>query len=210
MIRKTKVKVCGMRDAENIRQIVELKPDFIGFIFYPESKRYVGEDFPVSIIENIPSSVKKVGVFVDELLEHVVRNYNIYGLDYVQLHGKEQAAYCQELMTVKIKVIKAFSIDEYFDPSIPDVYADACNYFLFDTKSPIHGGTGKKFDWNFLHRFSAEKPFFLSGGIGPDDVHLINEMNIPGLEAVDINSRFEQEPGLKNVIDIKSFMNQLK
>ena len=205
-----KIKVCGMREPDNIRNLIQLSPDFIGFIFYPESKRYVGEDFPVTAINSVPSGIKKVGVFVNELLEHVVKKYNKYNLDYVQLHGKEQVEYCRELMTINIKVIKAFGIDGSFDMTQTEKYSDSCNYFLFDTKSAQYGGTGRKFNWNHLTRIPDNKPFFLSGGIGPEDIDEIKKLNIPELFAIDINSRFEQSPGLKDITMLQKFITEFK
>ena len=198
-----------MRDPKNIRKLIRLKPDFIGFILYPESKRFVGEAYRLDV--EIPASIHRVGVFVNALLSDIVHWVNLLGLDYVQLHGDEPVTYCSELADMDIRVIKAFGIHEdfNFDSILP--YLPYCEFVLFDTKSPAHGGTGNKFDWNILDRYSSDKPLFLSGGIGPEDTRIIRELEkkIP-LYAVDINSRFEVSPGMKNIKLLKPFFSTIR
>ena len=198
-----------MRDPENIRKLIRLKPDFIGFILYPGSKRFVGEDYQLN--EEIPASIQRVGVFVNALLSDIIQWVNRLGLDYVQLHGDEPVAYCQELADMDIRVIKAFGIHEDFNFDTVLPYSPYCEFFLFDTKSPAHGGTGKKFDWNILNGYSSDKPVFLSGGIGPEDTEVIQELEkkIP-IYAVDINSRFEISPGLKDIKMLRPFFSTIR
>ncbi len=203
-----KIKVCGMLEKENIAQLVALKPDFIGFILFRGSKRFVGEKY--TLPTEIPSSVKRVGVFVDALLPEVIDWVNRLGLDFVQLHGNESPEYCTELANMKIKVIKAFGIDPSFDFSKLKAYTSICSFFLFDTKSPLHGGSGQQFNWQMLDKYNEKLPFFLSGGIGPGDVEAILNYHHPSLIALDINSRFETQPGIKNIMEIKKFMTAIR
>ncbi len=205
-----KLKVCGMRDEKNIRQLVKLKPDYIGFIFYPESKRYIGDDFDMKILDVIPVKVKRVGVFVNELLENVINTAENFGLNYVQLHGTEPPEYCHELQELNIKVIKAFGISEDFDFEKLFSYDPCCDYFLFDTHSNQYGGTGLKFNWNLIYNYDYPKQFFLSGGIGLEDIHEIQKIDPSYLHAVDINSRFETAPGMKDILSVKKFHTLLK
>ncbi|MDP4188007.1 MAG: phosphoribosylanthranilate isomerase, partial [Bacteroidota bacterium] len=130
---KLKIKICGLREAGNIREIASLNPDFMGFIFYPSSKRFVGENFDGEMLKNIPEHIAKVGVFVNESLEKVEYLYQKFGMDFVQLHGNEHPEYCQKLKEKNIKIIKAFSVPADFDAGICKTYESCCNYFLFDT-----------------------------------------------------------------------------
>ena len=205
-----KIKVCGMRDEENIRQLVKLKPDYIGFIFYPESKRYIGDNFDVKILEKIPAGINRVGVFVNELIENVINMAEIFDLDYVQLHGDEPPEYCCELKEMNMSVIKAFGLSDNFDFEKIMNYDSCCDYFLFDTQSSQHGGSGTKFNWNLIYNYDFPKPFFLSGGIGLGDIPEIHKIDQTYLYAIDINSRFEIEPGLKDIPAISKFISILK
>ncbi len=198
-----------MRDAENIRQLVALKPDFIGFILYPGSKRFVGEDYQLEV--EIPATINRVGVFVNALLKDIIHWVNRLGLNYVQLHGNEPLDYCRELSEMNIHVIKAFGIDENFDLDSLHSYCQYCKYFLFDTISPLHGGSGVKFDWSHLNGYTFDKPLFLSGGISPEDVEAIHLVRnkIP-LYAIDINSRFEISPGIKDIKLLRQFFMTMR
>ena len=163
----------------------------MGFIFYPGSKRFVGGKIEDKIHLVIPQSIKKVGVFVAESLENVLEIYSENKLDMVQLHGNEEPEYCARLKTLGIPVIKAFSVADDFDFEVLKPYLDYCDYFLFDTKGDLPGGTGIKFDWNLLNDYKYDVPFFLSGGIGVDDVERLRNFNHPMLLAIDENSKFE-------------------
>lgn len=192
-----KLKVCGMKDAENIQHLIDLRPDFMGFIFYKKSPRYVSE-LDADVFSRVPISIKKVGVFVNEDLDAVLEIYEKYGLDYIQLHGDEDLAYSKKLKAKGVKIIKVFRILDSLPYSMAK-FCDFSDYFLFDTASKSYGGSGRHFDWSILRNYSFEVPYLLSGGISLEDVEQIKEMNPSGLEGVDVNSRFEIEPGLKDI-----------
>ncbi len=205
-----KIKVCGMRNLDNIRELVKLKPDYIGFIFYDKSPRYIGKKIDAEILDAIPPSIKKVGVFVNaserEMKNIIVQN----GLNMVQLHGNESPETCQIMRLCGIEVIKAFSVDESFGFHSIKSYQEGCGYFLFDTKTPKYGGSGKQFDWSLLDQHTFTKPVFLSGGIGVEDAEKIVQLNNKDIKVIDINSRFETEPGLKDIEAIQKFMGIIK
>ena len=213
-----KIKVCGMRDKENIESLIALKPNFMGFIFYNKSKRLV-TDFPKV---KIPSTIKKVGVFVNETIEEVLNFVEKYQLDCIQLHGDESPEYCKKLLNshlersrkinsdyVKLGIIKAFSVDENFDFNTTKQYENCCNYFLFDTKGNDYGGNGIKFNWEILQKYKGNIPFLLSGGISAKDVNEIKKINHPQLIGVDVNSGFEIKPALKDIEKLKEFKSNL-
>jgi len=199
-----------MRDPENISGIVAALPDFLGFIFYPKSKRFVGFDISPELLFEIPASVKKVGVFVDETPEKVLEIYQCWELDTIQLHGHETPQYCRQIKNSGIIVFKSFSVDESFDFAVLKSYSEVCDYFLFDTKGQLPGGTGQKFNWQLLDNYQLNVPFFLSGGIGPDDLNIIREFAHPLLFGIDINSGFEINPALKNVEKVKKFISEIR
>lgn len=204
-----KLKVCGLNNPENIIEVCKLKPDFIGFIFYEKSKRYMANTIPIELIKDIPSNIKKVGVFVNENIEVVQMIYKRYNLDYVQLHGNEDQRYCIRLYLKQIPIIKAFNIGNVFNFRVLDSYAPFCSFFLFDTKAELPGGNGVKFDWELLNSYDSRIPFLLSGGISNDDIEAIKSLNHEMIYGIDINSKFEIEPGLKNIEKIKNFKNEL-
>ena len=205
-----RVKVCGMNNPGNVKEIAELNPDIIGFIFYPGSPRYVGNDPDLVLFNSIPPGIKKTGVFYNED-NHKILDLSIRtGLDMIQLHGDESPMACLQLKSSGLPVIKAFNIDRDFDFESLNQYMPGCDYFLFDTKSEKPGGSGKKFAWEKLEAYSLDKPFFLSGGISPDDAAEIKSIINRGLFAVDINSRFETSPGIKDAVRVKTFINELK
>ena len=199
-----KLKVCGMKHPANTYDLVKLNPDFIGFIFYNKSKRFVGEDFEMP---EVPPAIKKVGVFVNEDVEKIIALTKKHALDYVQLHGEESIVYCNTLLQAGVKIIKAFAIDKFFDFSILHGYQNYCEYFLFDTRTPLFGGSGKKFDWAILDDYKLNKPFILSGGIDVKDAGELKRLSgiYKNMFAVDLNSRFETEPGVKSISKIKNF-----
>ena len=201
------LKICGMRDPRNIAEVAALAPDYMGFIFYDRSPRYVGMLSP-GILRSLPDSVQKVGVFVNPSVEHAESTIERYGLDLVQLHGDETVEVCRAIRK-KCPVTKAFRLRQNADLSVVGTYADACDYFLFDTPTENFGGSGSRFDWTLLERFESPLPFFLSGGIGPDDVAQVRAFCHPALKVVDVNSRFEIEPGLKNVTSLAKFIHDL-
>ncbi|WP_348709787.1 phosphoribosylanthranilate isomerase [Tenacibaculum sp. 190524A05c] len=205
-----KLKVCGMKYVDNIRQVAELKPDYLGFIFYERSKR----NFE-GIIPEIPKGIKKTGVFVNEYLEILVSLAEEYKLEAIQLHGDESVAYIQEIKKhlPKVEIIKVFGIKDTFDFSILEAYESVVDYFLFDTKGKERGGNGVVFDWTVLKNYPSTKPFFLSGGIGlqevPDVLAFLRRQESQYCVALDINSKFETEPGLKSIKKLKKFKNEI-
>lgn len=196
------VKICGLKYRENIQQLALLQPGFMGFIFYKGSERYVGEDFDESITWNLPAAIKKVGVFVNETEMNILEIVARYNLDLVQLHGEETPEFCAELKKY-VPVIKAFHINEQFDFRLLGEYRKSCSCFLFDTKGEGYGGTGKKFNWDLLQQHTIEKPYFLSGGIDTTDIEQLRYINP---FAIDINSRFEEAPGMKNIEKTKELI----
>ena len=199
-----------MRDPSNIAGLVRLNPDFIGFIFYPKSKRFIGEKLPDEIQGLIPASIQKVGVFVDEPFNGLIGKYNRSNLDIVQLHGGELPDYCKGLKEQNIPVIKVFSITPDFDFRTINPYEPVCDYYLFDTASESPGGSGIKFNWTKLDQYQGNKPFFLSGGIQPGDIGQINPIQHQHLYGVDVNSGFEVEPGIKDISKLGSFIDRLR
>ncbi len=203
-----KIKICGMKYPENIHHLAALQPDFIGFIFYKKSKRFIGDDLNIRSLD-IDKSIKKTGVFVNSSQEFILKNINKHDLNLIQLHGNESPEFCKSLYEKGIKISKAFQIDEDFDFAILNAYKNVCDYFLFDTKTKNYGGSGRKFDWDILQAYDNEKPFFLSGGIDLDDVSSINNMKNLNIYAIDINSKFEIKAGLKDIGKIGMFMELL-
>lgn len=196
-----------MKFTENRSEVEKLKADLLGYIFYPESKRFVGDN-PESGLFN--AHKPKVGVFVDENAFEILGLAKNLGFGYVQLHGKENPKTCGILKSQGLKIIKAFRVNEDFKFSDTIKWEKVADYFLFDTKSTLPGGSGKKFDWNILDNYKGHTPFFLSGGIGPEDVQQIKLVNHEKLTGVDLNSGFEDEPGLKNIEKLKEFINELR
>lgn len=202
-----KLKVCGMKDPENIKGLIDLRPNFIGFIFYPKSPRY-SSDFDADLISRIPISIKKVGVFVNENESTVLSIANKYGLEYIQLHGDEDVEYVKYLKSKGLKIIKVFRMMDSL-PVSAKAFDGEVDYFLFDTATPNYGGSGRHFDWNILKNYNLETPFLLSGGIELGDVEKIKSLDIDKLAGIDVNSRFEIEPGLKNLALIKELIEAI-
>ncbi len=203
-----RIKICGLNNADNIRRLLRIRPDYIGFIFYPGSPRFVKPDPYFAAYARTIRNVKKVGVFVDESYEAIIERMLDYGLDYVQLHGDEPPEFCRILNSV-IPVIKAFAISNHFDFDTLNEYSSSCQYFLFDYPSAQYGGSGQSFDWSSLARQPIPLPFFLSGGIGPADGNKIRNFQHPSLAALDLNSRFEVRAGEKNINLLKRFLYEL-
>ena len=199
-----KLKVCGMKFPENISEIESLKPDFMGFIFYKKSKRFFNES---KLILN--DKINRVGVFVNQEINEVIDNIKKYKLDYVQLHGEEDVRYCLSIKSI-CKVIKVFKIDDTFNFDKVKKFENVSDYYLFDTKTNLHGGSGKKFNWEILKNYNSKKYFFLSGGISEKDIEEIKKIRkIYPIIGIDINSKFEL-PNLKKDRDkIKSLIDKI-
>ena len=197
------IKVCGMRDAQNIRDVESLGIDWIGMIFWPHSKRFIGE-----VPSYLPKSVKKVGVFVDADLDNIRRHMSDYQLDIIQLHGQESPDFVKALKPHV--TIKAFNIAKASDLLQTEAYEGIADYFLFDAKGQMVGGNGHKFDWSVLETYQGKTPFLLSGGIGLEDVEYIKSFHHPSCIGIDLNSRFEREPGFKDITKLREFIKQLR
>lgn len=204
-----KLKICGMKFPNNILEICTLNPDYIGFIFWDKSLRR----FEDNEIIKIPENIKKVGVFVNETIEEILRKVMLFELDAVQLHGQEKPIFCNELKKHNIEVIKAFSVGEGFEFKVLNEYEDNVDYFLFDTKGRLPGGNGITFDWKLLESYKLETPFFLSGGIGLTGLDSVKEFlkskAAKNCYGIDVNSRFEKKPGLKNLSKLKRLKKNL-
>lgn len=200
-------KVCGMRAVANIEAVAATLPQFMGFIFYKKSPRYVGELFRIS--ENFPVSIKRVGVFVNEISAVVLDLAQKHKLDFVQLHGDETSVYIKNLKASGVGIIKVFRVDADFDFSATKEFETLSDYFLFDTKGKEYGGNAIKFDWKLLQQYTGSVPFFLSGGISVDDIHALDKFKHPQWYGVDVNSGVEIEPGLKDSLKVKNLIQLL-
>jgi phosphoribosylanthranilate isomerase len=229
-----KLKICGMKYQENITQVADLQPDYLGFIFYEKSARNFD-----SIIPQLPKSIKKVGVFVNADIDDVINKIETHNLQAVQLHGEENSEFCEALKRHYekqsnevissnetdchdfekksnndnyIEIIKVFSIKNEFNFDVLKPYEDVCDYYLFDTKGKFPGGNGYTFNWNVLNNYPSTKPYFLSGGIGINEIENIKAFQKSEASkycyAIDVNSKFEIEPGLKNISILKEFKKQ--
>jgi phosphoribosylanthranilate isomerase len=205
-----KLKVCGMRDAKNLQEVAALNPDFIGFIFYDQSPRFVGDELDETLVKSLPRSIRKVGVFVNASPDYILRMVKKYDFQYVQLHGTETPEFCRSMRNRGINIIKAFRIDDSFNFSMLNNFKAQCDFFLFDAKGDQPGGNGITFDWTILNRYDNEKPFFISGGIGLDNVDQVNMLKGFKLYGVDVNSQVETAPGVKDVAKVKEILSYLR
>ncbi|MEO9004201.1 MAG: phosphoribosylanthranilate isomerase [Ginsengibacter sp.] len=207
-----KIKVCGNRSLSQLKELEDSGIDYAGFIFYEQSPRYVLKEIKGEDVKGLKLNIEKVGVFVNATEEEIMKQIDDFGLDVVQLHGDETASFCERISD-HIKVVKAFRIAD-FDTNIDWLikeYDEMCDYYLFDKGSAgLYGGTGEKFNWDLLEKSTIGKPFFLSGGIGIDDVEALRKFKHPFFYGVDVNSRFEIEPGIKDIELIKKFISQIK
>ena len=226
-----RIKICGMKYQNNITDIAALNPDYLGFIFYGKSSRFFEGSIP-----KLPENIKKVGVFVNASIEEIVEKIETYNLDLVQLHGEETPGFCEQLKRCtrksardenseipafistssiqRVGILKVFSIKDHFNFDQLKPYESVCDYFLFDTKGQLPGGNGYTFNWEVLKNYPSTKPYFLSGGIGLEEVENLNEFlrkqDSQHCHAIDVNSKFEIEPGLKNLALLKEFKNIIK
>lgn len=204
-----KLKVCGMRDVENIKALIELKPDFMGFIFYDKSPRFVGNDLDVELMNSIPREIKKVGVFVNATVDFILQNVRKYGLNYVQLHGNEMPDFCKNLRLKGVNIIKAFRVDNDFIFSQVNNYKPHVDFFLFDAKGDGYGGNGISFDWSILKKYDNQKPYFLAGGVSLENIDVL-ETIIPQPYALDVNSKFEIEPAVKDIEKLEELLDKIR
>ncbi|MEM6685419.1 MAG: phosphoribosylanthranilate isomerase [Bacteroidota bacterium] len=210
-----KLKICGMKYEDNMQAVSTLQPDYLGFIFYKKSSRYFN-----TVIPEIPEGIRKTGVFVNAKIDQIFKKIRLHNLQAVQLHGDESCQFCQELSKIcslefkhKIEIIKVFSIKDEFDFSRLQPYEACVDYFLFDTKGKLPGGNGVTFDWKVLENYPSTKPFFLSGGIGLETITKLTDFVKSNASkycyALDVNSKFEIVPGLKNVEVLKEFKESI-
>jgi len=209
-----KLKVCGMKYQENMIEVAQLQPDYLGFIFHENSSRFFDGTIP-----ELPKSIKKVGVFVDTSIDNIKEKVKTFQLNAIQLHGHESPEFCAQSRAEfvsesnPIEIIKVFSIKDDFNFESLKPYELVCDYFLFDTKGKLPGGNGYTFNWNVLKNYPSNKPYFLSGGIGPQETELVlsflERPESKNCYAIDVNSRFEIEPGLKHIESLKEFKNEL-
>ena len=202
---KLLVKVCGMTDGDNIRRVEALGVDYIGMVFYPRSPRFVYQ-----MPDYLPQRARRVGVFVDEPKDTVLTYADRFGLDCVQLHGHESPLYCRSLHEGHgLTVIKAFHLATPRDLKTAETYHGTCDFFLFESKTPQLGGTGRQFDWSLLRGYMGQTPFFLSGGLNAGSARAIRQLRHPQLAGIDLNSRFETSPGVKDVERLQRFLDEL-
>ena len=203
-----KLKVCGMRYEDNIQLIASIHPDYMGFIFFEGSSRHVSASTPT-----LPLTIKKVGVFVNASYDTIVEKINTHNLQAVQLHGEETPEFCKSLQVLNIEVIKVFSIKNEFNFDVLTPYETACDYYLFDTKGPLAGGNGYCFDWSVLELYPSTKPYFLSGGIGLENVDQLQAFKTSVAAtycyAIDVNSKFEVAPAKKDKKSLEKFKQLL-
>ena len=204
-----KIKVCGMREPENIRALAKLPIDWMGLIFYDRSPRFAG-NLPPDALACLPGLVKRAGVFVNQPAQVILEKVKTYSLATVQLHGAETPDVCRELKQNGLEVIKAFAIAKGSDFAVCKDYEAVCDYFLFDTKSPNYGGTGLQFNWLLLKHYTGNTPFLLSGGIGKESAGEIKKIAHNRLAGIDLNSRFETTPGVKETTKINQFRKEIK
>ncbi|MCR5313267.1 MAG: phosphoribosylanthranilate isomerase [Bacteroidaceae bacterium] len=202
------IKVCGMREPENIRNVDGINEvNWMGFIFFPKSSRNVS-----SLPSYMPQNKKRVGVFVNEDKTEIIRLCQEFAFDIIQLHGDESPEYCKELRELvknDVKIIKMIQISELADIKHTEKYYDLVDYFLFETKTKGYGGSGKQFDWDILNEYNGNIPFLITGGIGPDDADKVISFKHPQFAGIDLNSKFEVSPALKDVEAIMNFVKQL-
>jgi phosphoribosylanthranilate isomerase len=209
MRERIKIKVCGMRDPENIRRIERLDIDWMGFIFHPRSPRYVPDDEP--FVDAVRRCTKvRVGVFVNTPADEIKAKALRYKLDILQLHGDESPADCDTLRQQGYRIIKAFPVATTADLSRTAAYAACVHAFLFDTKTGRHGGSGRRFDWSLLHACPPGTPFLLSGGISPESIPDLRRFSHPQMAGIDLNSRFESAPAVKDATALEQFVTQFR
>lgn len=205
-----KIKVCGITSLQQLSELERLGIDYAGMIFYQGSRRYAGELLAGEKEAIRQLHIRRIGVFVNAGFDEILKAVDDFGLWAVQLHGDETDEFCMELKD-RITLIKAIRVQSEEDiRNGVDLFENACDYFLFDTQTQSYGGSGRQFDWSLLKEAKIEKPFFLSGGIGPEDVDRLRVWLHPFLHAVDVNSRFELEPGVKDMTRIAQFQKQLQ
>jgi phosphoribosylanthranilate isomerase len=203
-----KIKICGLKHPDNIKAVAGLAPDYMGFICYAPSPRYAIELQPETLAA-LPKAIYKTAVFVNEETETITKLIDTYHFDAIQLHGNEDPQFCDQFKG-RITVIKAFGLNEEFNFDQLNDFVGSVDYFMFDTKTDLHGGSGKSFDWNLLDKYKLDVPFFLSGGLSPENLAEVRAIKHLQFYGVDLNSRFEIEPGLKDIDKLKKAFEILR
>ena len=198
-----------MKYPKNIQAVADLVPDYMGYIFYEKSPRFA-QDLDVEYLNNLAANINRVGVFVNKDFNSIIQICSKYGLNTVQLHGEETPELCTRLKSFGLNVIKAFGVNAQFNFEKLNPFKDCCDFFLFDTKTVDYGGSGKRFNWELLKQYQLNIPYFLSGGISLDDLDEIKKIKNVNMFAIDVNSRLEIEPGLKDVETLKILINRIR
>ncbi len=203
------LKICGMKHADNLSAVAALAPDYLGFIFYEKSPRYFVDILSPETVRALPATIQRVGVFVNASTDYVQQVADRYGLSALQLHGQEPPEQCEALRSMGYTIFKVFGVNQTFDFDQLTPYQPHVDAFLFDTATPQHGGSGLPFDWSVLSNYRLPVPFFLSGGIGPDNLDQAMQINHPQLFGLDVNSRFETAPGRKSIHQLQQLIAHL-
>ena len=198
-----KIKICGLKHKSNLFDVVEAGVDYVGMIFYEKSPRHVVDSLNPEEIWFLPDEVEKIGVFVNASFDEIKKYSRLYQLNLIQLHGNESPEFCKQVQDLGYRVIKVFGVDNEFDFNVLNAYKEVVDFFLFDTKSPIHGGTGITFDWNILSNYNLDIPIFVGGGVSLENLKELLDFNFPFLHSVDMNSKLELEPGLKDIAKVQ-------
>ena len=201
-----KLKICGLNNTTNLKEILALEPDFIGLNFYPDSIRFVNEEVKVESPEN----VKRVGVFVNEGIKRIIDYSHEYHLSYIQLHGEESPEFCEALQLHDLKIIKVFRVNKGFTFNEVEPFVEKSEYFLFDAAGESYGGNGVIFNWEILKDYPFDTPYFLAGGLSPENVDQVFQIEFPKLYALDVNSGYEAAPGIKDVDKVKGLIKKMK
>ncbi len=199
-----------MKYPDNIKDISYLKPDYMGFIFYPPSKRFIGVDFETQFLKTVTTDIIKTGVFVNATFDEVIEFGKLYGMQAIQLHGDESPGFCKKVKSAGFILIKAFGVNDTFDFKQLETYENHVDFYLFDTKTSSYGGSGQTFSWQILDKYVLGKPFLLSGGINLENLSEVIKVKHSQLYGIDINSGFETEPGLKDIEKVKRAFEFLK
>lgn len=205
-----KIKICGLKHKTNLFDVVEAGVDYVGMIFYEKSPRFVLDSLYPEDVWFLPDEVEKIGVFVNATFDEIKKYAKLYQLNLIQLHGNELPELCKQLQDLGYGVIKAFGVDSEFDFSILNEYKEVVDFFLFDTKTLAHGGSGVTFDWNILSNYTLDIPVFVGGGVGLENLNELLNFNFPFLYSVDMNSKLEKEPGLKDISKVQKAVELVK
>jgi phosphoribosylanthranilate isomerase len=205
-----KIKICGLKHKTNLFDVVEAGVDYVGMIFYEKSPRYVLDSLYPEDVWFLPDEVEKIGVFVNASFDEIKKYAKLYQLNLIQLHGNETPEVCKQLQNLGYGVIKAFGVDESFDFNRLKPYHTSVDFFLFDTKTSDYGGSGITFDWNILTNYTLDIPVFIGGGVSLENLNELLNFNFPFLYSVDMNSKLEIEPGLKDILKVQKAVELVK